>query len=364
MDPRTAPSRPRLCFAGPLPGAVHPGVVVTQGVRLSGLFRAAGYPVVAVSTSTSRFVRLAEIAGTLLTRGRGLDVLIVHTYGGRSFVVEDTASAIGSAWGVPVVFLLHGGALPEFVARHPRWARRVFGRAAMIVAPSPYLARTATGLGLRSRVIPNVIEAGRYPSRERRVLRPRLFWMRTFDPDYNPFMALEVLRRVRERHPDAALVMGGEDKGMRSEVMARAKELGLSEALELPGFLDLSGKIRCGEACDIFLNTSHYDNMPVAVVEAAAMGLPVVSTAVGGVPDLLTDGETGLLIPDGDAAAMSAAVLRLLAEPELAGRLSRNGRNLALRSDWAAVRGQWEDLFASLRNGRSAGNGRGARETA
>jgi glycosyltransferase involved in cell wall biosynthesis len=336
---------------------VHPGLVVTQGVRLSGLFRSAGYPVIAVSTSTSRFVRLAEIAGTLLARGKGLDVLIVHTYGGRSFVVEDAASAIGRAWGVPVVFLLHGGALPEFVERHPRWARRVLRRASMIVAPSPYLARTATGLGLRSRVIPNVIEAGRYPYRERRALLPRLFWMRTFDPDYNPFMALEVLRRVREVHADAALVMGGEDKGLRSAVAARAAELGLADALQLPGFLDLAGKVRAGAWCDIFINTSHYDNMPVAVVEAAAMGLPVVSTAVGGVPDLLVDGETGLLVPDGDVEAMSAAVLRLLVDPALASHLSRNGRNLALRSDWDAVRGQWEDLFASLGNGRGRAGG-------
>jgi hypothetical protein len=56
---------------------------------------------------------------------------------------------------------------------------------------------------------------------------------------------------------------------------------------------------------------------------------------------------------------MSLAVLRLLAEPDLAARLSRNGRILALRSDWDAVRGQWEDLFATLSNGSGGRAGRG-----
>jgi glycosyltransferase involved in cell wall biosynthesis len=124
--------------------------------------------------------------------------------------------------------------------------------------------------------------------------------------------------------------------------------MGLQGAVQFPGFLDYDGKRREGNAADIFINTNRIDNMPVAVLEAGAMGLPVVATAVGGVPDLLVDGRDGVLVPDDDEAAMAGAILRLLRDPELAGRLSRNGRLLAERSAWEAVRPQWTTLFAEV----------------
>ena len=88
--------------------------------------------------------------------------------------------------------------------------------------------------------------------------------------------------------------------------------------------------------------------MPVGVLEAAACGLPIVSTDAGGVPFFLRDGETGLLVTDGDAHAMAAKVKRLLKEPQLAATLSRNGRVLTEACGWASVRGQWEALFEDV----------------
>ena len=135
---------------------------------------------------------------------------------------------------------------------------------------------------------------------------------------------------------------------MQRAVQDMASRLGLGDAVSFPGFLDIDGKVREGDRADIFISTSHVDNMPVAVVEACAMGLPVVSTAVGGVPDLITDGHTGLLVPDGDVESMVAAIRRLLQEPALAETLSHGGRRLAEQSAWETVRGEWEGVFARL----------------
>ena len=107
-------------------------------------------------------------------------------------------------------------------------------------------------------------------------------------------------------------------------------------------------KIREGSSADIFLNTNRIDNTPVSVIEAGAFGLPVVATNVGGIADLVSDGETALLVPDNDDEAMAAAVLRLLTSPNLAEKLSANGRALAERFSWENVRPQWESLFASV----------------
>ena len=134
------------------------------------------------------------------------------------------------------------------------------------------------------------------------------------------------------------------------------QELGLNGAARFPGFLDMKAKVREGNSADIFLNTNHIDNMPVSVIEACAMGLPVVATNVGGIPNLLTDGETALLVPDDDDEAMVSAVTRLLQDPELAGRLSANGRKLAESFSWEQLHPQWEKLFSKLMapSGRTA----------
>jgi glycosyltransferase involved in cell wall biosynthesis len=225
------------------------------------------------------------------------------------------------------------------------------GRAAAIVTPSAYLAHIFKGyseLAGRIRVISNILDIEAYPYRHRSSITPRLLWMRTFHEWYHPEMAIEVLVNLRRSHPSATLTMGGQEKGLGPAVRALAERRGLADAVRFPGFLGPADKQREFAAHDIFLNTNRVDNMPVSVLEAAAFGLPVVATAVGGVPYLLRDGETGLLVPDGDAAAMSDAVRRLLDQPGLAGRLSANGRRLAESCAWEPVRAQWQILFAEV----------------
>jgi len=334
----------RLCFVGPMLGR-RPGYVTSQGMILAHYFEKAGYDVITASDSTNRYIRLLDILATIIRHGRRLDVVCLEVYAGPSFVVEDLASAVARFFRRRIVMVLHGGSLPEFMARHPWWARRVLKRADKIVAPSPFLARAARRQGFTARVIPNVVDVTKYPYRHRRHLRPHFLWMRAFHPFWNPEMAIRVFARIRGKVPQAKLVMAGQDKGWQASIQRLVSELKLDEAVRFAGFLDMEGKVREANAADVFLNTNRIDNMPVAVVEACAMGLPVVSTSVGGVPDLLTDGETGLLVGDNDLDGMEQAILRLLNEPDLAGRISAGGRRLAERSAWEKVRPEWERVF-------------------
>ena len=100
---------------------------------------------------------------------------------------------------------------------------------------------------------------------------------------------------------------------------------------------------------EIFLNTTNVDNTPVSVIEAMACGLPIVSTNVGGLPYLLQDGEDALLVPPNDVEAMRAAVHRVLTEPGLAKRLSRNARRKAETFDWANILPMWRELLGKIR---------------
>jgi glycosyltransferase involved in cell wall biosynthesis len=329
----------------------NPGFVTTQGQKLSDLFHAAGYPVLSVSSRPNRYVRLADIAITLTRKLRKQDIVVLDVFGGPSLVVEDIASRIARRFNKPIVMVVRGGELPVFVARFPRWAGGVIGRAGIVVAPSGFLENYFKSRGFSTCVIPNTIDLPLYPYRQRVRLSPNLLWMRTFHPIYNPFMAVRVLARVLESYPDATLTMAGQEKGLEGETREYARSAGVLRSIRFPGFLNAAEKRREGARCDIFLNTNHIDNMPVSVLEACAMGMPVVATAVGGVPDLLRDGHTGLLTPDDDDEAMADAVCELLGNPDLARRLSTNGRALAEEAGWARVRPQWEELFDRILRG-------------
>jgi glycosyltransferase involved in cell wall biosynthesis len=329
---------------GPMLGG-HAGHVSFVGEALASRLTARGYPVRITSECRSRAARLADIVSTLIRHCRRVDVQILQVFSGLSFIAEDVASSLAIGFGHKVIMHLHGGALPAFMARHPVWGRRVLGRAAAIVAPSPYLRRAMAPFGFDVRVIPNAIDLSLYPYRQRTCVAPRLLWMRTFHDVYNPEMAVRVLARVKQVHPEATLVMAGQEKGAQSAVRQLAAELGVDDGIRFPGYLDAAAKVREGHAADIFLNTNRIDNTPVSVIEACAMGLPVVATDVGGLADLLVERETGLLVPDDDHQAMAEAVLRLLAEPHLANRLSRQGRSMAERFSWEQTLPQWERLL-------------------
>jgi len=101
-------------------------------------------------------------------------------------------------------------------------------------------------------------------------------------------------------------------------------------------------------SADLMLNPSTVDNMPISILEALASGIPVVSTDVGGVPFVVEDGSTALLIPPRCPAEMATAALRILGEPALAARLRAAGIDAAKRHAWTQVRGQLFSVYARV----------------
>jgi L-malate glycosyltransferase len=349
-------SRPRLAFIGSLspPGS---GRLPGQSETLASLFAAAGYEVRTASTARSRAARLVDITRALLAGRRSIDVVVLSVFSGRAFALADWTSALARHLALPQIHVLRGGALPELARRRRLWVRRVLGRAAIRVAPSGFLAAALADLALEIAIVPNVLDLDRYAFRQRSTLAPRLLWMRSFEPAYNPTLAIETLARLRDRHPAATLTMAGPQRGMHLEIERLAAERGLASAVAFPGMLSGAAKHDCFAAHDVMLNTNRVDNTPVTMLEAAAAGLAIVATAVGGIPYLLADEQTALLVNDGDAAGMAVAVDRLLTEHGLAAKLTANARRIAEASAWAVLQPRWEMLFAqALADARRAGN--------
>jgi glycosyltransferase involved in cell wall biosynthesis len=320
----------------------------SQGDILAESLAATGFTVISVSHHPNRYARLADIIWTVWSQRSRIDIQVLQVYSGPSFLVSDIASWLGKALGQKLVFVLHGGNLPNFTRRYPAWASRVLRRADRLVAPSQFLARELAWLGQPVQVISNHIDLSSFPYRQRSHLAPRLFWMRSFHPIYNPEMAVRVVARLSPEFPDIHLTMAGSSDISLKAVMRLAERCGVKEQISFAGYLDLTAKIQIASEQDIYLNTNHIDNMPATVIEMSALGLPVVATFVGGLPDMITDGESGLLVPDDDDFAMAEAVKRLLSEPGLAERLSQAGRKFAERCTWENIQSQWEQILFEI----------------
>ena len=337
----------QLCIIGNMLGRTH-GYITTQGQILTDLFTLEGHSVLSASSKINRVLRLMDIVIAIVRNHSRIDVLILEVYSGLYFLVATVASFLGRFFNIPMIFVLRGGNLPDYSRRYPGLTRWVLRRADILVAPSPFLVRDLGHLILFLCVIRNTLDLGKYPFKVRRDVEPRFIWMRAFHPLYNPQMAVRVISSIRKKFPCASLVMAGVDKGIEPDIKKMVNDMGLESAVNFPGFLDRQAKLREFAGADIFLNTNHVDNMPVSVIEACAMGLPVVATCVGGIPDMITSGHNGLLVPDGDANRMADAVISLLENAELAEQISKNGRLLAEQSSWEVVRAEWAELFEEL----------------
>jgi L-malate glycosyltransferase len=184
-------------------------------------------------------------------------------------------------------------------------------------------------------VIPNFVDPGRFrPVEDRRrratFARPDqalLLHVSNFRPVKRAPVCVDVLARV-VRDRDAVLVMVG-DGPERAECEARARRAGLRDRVR---FLGAHADVeRLLPVADLFLLPSEYESFGLAVLESMACGTPPVAFRAGGIPEVVTDGEDGLLVAPLDDAALAEAVVGLLADPARRREMALAGRRNAER---------------------------------
>ncbi len=333
-----------------------PGGPASHAPALAAFLRGRGHGVEVVTTATSSPeptgypVRWAA-RGSPLRHARA--ALLVRSAAVRSDVVYATSmirrAAIGASLARrPLVVKLVSdeaferarrsgrfeGALDEFQAvggarfRALRATRdAALRRARHVFCPSAYLRRLALGWGLdpeRVSVLPNPApEVPPLPPRDE--LRAELGLdgrLLAFAGRLGPQKSLDVALEAVAAVPGVTLAIAG-DGPDRPALERRARELGLGGRARFLGSVPRDGVLRLFRAADAALLSSTWENFPHTVVEALAVGTPVVSTAVGGVPEVVTDGQNGLLVPPGDPAALAAAVARIFDDAALRERLAR-----------------------------------------
>lgn len=359
----------RIGLVGPLPPPS--GGMANQTLQLAKLLRAEGATVELIQiNSPYRPAFIGRIKGLravfrllpyLLELWRSaarVDVYHLMANSGWSWhLFAAPAIWIASLRGKPIVVNYRGGEADAFFNKAWAWVKPSLDRADEIIVPSGFLEHVFGKRGCATRIVPNVVDLSRF-SMEQNIAAgltadfPRILVARNLEPIYDNATALRALQLVREKLPTAQLVIAGSGPE-RQALENLATELGLAEAVTFTGRVDNENMANLYYSANVMLNPSLADNMPNSVLEALASGVPVVSTNVGGVPYLVEDGKTALLVPPQDASAMADAIITVLADPEKARQMREAGVESVRQYTWPKVRAHLLESYERVLNNRA-----------
>jgi len=316
-------------------------VIETLGTSLEN----EGYNLIYASDKKNQIIRLLDMVLMTLININKIDHVIVDTYSTFSFNYALLISQICRVFRKRYIPILHGGNLPNRLEKSKFLSQLIFNNSYKNVAPSNYLLNAFLSKGYSNIIhIPNTIELEEYAFLNREFEAPKLLWVRSFAKIYNPKMAIKVLAELKKEYPNAILCMVGPDKeNLLEGCKSYAKSLNVD--VQFTGKLSKKEWVELSKDHNVFINTTHFDNTPVSVIEAMALGLPIISTNVGGIPFLINDKSSGLLVEDNDFEGMVDAVKLLLKDQELRKYLIINARKTVEKFDWNVVKYKWFEIL-------------------
>ena len=280
-------------------------------------------------------------------RGFGPDLIHAHFARGAT----ETARELSARHTVPFTFTAHGY---DVWRKPPADLGARVNAARAVVTVSQANADELTGRfdvdRGRLHVIPCGIDIDLFRPGDPGAAPPLVLAVARLRPVKNLELLLRALARVRDAGFTFMCRIVGEGP-QRTDLETLRDDLGLTGIVDMPGALSQDEVRREWQRAAAGVLTSASEGMPIALMEAAACGVPVVATRVGGVAELVADGETGYVVPSGDAAAVARALSELLAAPELRARMGRAARARAVerfsveRQVDALVR-VWEETVA------------------
>ena len=227
-------------------------------------------------------------------------------------------------------------------------ARFILKNAWKIVSPSKYLQIELEKLGFVIKYIPNGINPDFYISTEKidKVDKYSLVWVRAFHKIYNPKMAIEVVKILKNDFKNIKLTMIGPDKdGSLNYCKKLVENYKLNDNIVFTGYLEKKNWIKIARTANVFINTTNIDNHPKSIIEGMLLGLPIVSTNVGGIPFLLEEGRESNLIEPNDINDMAKKISTLINDTKLRQKFSKNAKKNALNFSYSNTIPLWDNLL-------------------
>ncbi len=282
----------------------------------------------------------------LLARVPRYDVLHIFSAAYWSFLLSPTPALLAGALYRKRMILNYRSGEAEDHLRRWGTALPTVRLADAVVVPSGYLVDVFRRFGVSASPIFNTVSTERFVFRPRNPLRPRFLSNRNFHPMYNVGNTLRAFSLIKARYPEASLtVAGGGSERPELESLAAMLEL---RNVDFVGPVPPAKMPSLFADTDIYLNSSEIDNMPTSIIEAFAAGAPVITTNAGGIPYIVSQERTALVVNPRDPQAMADCAFRLLQHPQLAQTLIENARRECDKYSWEAVKGEWIKLYRTM----------------
>lgn len=262
------------------------------------------------------------------------DIVHVHYPDGgyrNHFYYNGVSRLITSTWGSDVCES-EEFPLPR---RHKEGVRALLARSNVVTATTQFLAEVTAQYcppGTPIHIIPFGVDCQRFrpgpPKADDGLVR--LGFTKNLERKYGPEVMLQAFARVVKRFPNARLTMCGRGD-MAQELKELAASLQIADQVSFPGRLPHDQVVSLVQSLDIAVMPSTcQESFGVAAIEASSCQVPVVATRVGGVPEAVIDGQTGLLVPPFDVDALANACIDLIRDPERRQRMGKAGREFVL----------------------------------
>lgn len=242
----------------------------------------------------------------------------VHAASGSDFYRSAVFILLFSLMGKSVVLHMHGAMFEEFFRYHPGFVKFVVSRCASVITVSRYFVNFFLQSGLHDKVslLHNTIEPHRAMNNRNDNGRIIFSYFGALDNRKGIFECIDAIGR----HPDsfrgkAEFHLGGNGDTARLQMMI--ERYGIYDIVKFRGWLDEEDKHRLLSSTDVFVHPSRFESFGISILEAMDYGLPVVTSNVGGIPDLVTDGENGLIVTPGDCGEIYQAMIKLMDSPDL-----------------------------------------------
>lgn len=247
-----------------------------------------------------------------------------------------------------IILNYHSGEAEDHLKKWKYSIRFALKSVDMLVVPSEYLKDIFQRYGYTAHVIPNIVDFEQFTYRERTSVNPRFISTRNLEPLYRVADTIRAFSQIQKEYPEASLDLVGTGSELES-LKAFVKEYqlrnvtfsGRVEREKIPLHLDQA---------DIFLNSSRIDNQPISILEAFASGLPVITTPAGGIPDLVQNGVTGLLVESGKPHELAEKAIMLLKQPEYATKITKNALEQCHKYHWRVVAESFLSSYDPLRS--------------
>lgn len=342
----------KLAVVSPFPPPY--GGMAIQAEKLASLLMEGGFKILKVKTNAEipkHYNFLSKIKGlrtlfNLFFFFRNLHNILPHVqtvyfltgFFNFFFWVTYPALILIKIHGKRVVLSARGGGARDFFKRYGFLLMPIFKRVDVISVPSGFLQDAfVEAFNIKPVIVPNIADFKQFRFRERHSVAPKILTTRSLEEIYNVRCVIKAFKMIHEYFPESKLGIVG-DGTQRTVLEQLVIDLDLKEYVTFYGAVEHSKIQEIYDKYDIYVNASNVDNLPGTILEAFASGLPVVSTNPGGIPYMVENGKTGLLVEKNDCNALSKKVIKLLKEPEFALKLSRNARRECEKYSWVNVK--------------------------